>query len=93
MARQLAAAGGVLLDPLVSLARPADILSLGPTVQENAETVISIIGHNTGLETLIDGLAGKQQDLPTAALAQDSALRSMESRDIGLFYRRTLVGL
>jgi len=62
-------AGEILLDPRLYLACPADILSLLTTVRENAGTVM-IVGHNPGLETLVEQLTGERQDLPTAALAQ-----------------------
>ena len=62
-------AGKILLDPHLYAAGPADILSLLPTLPENPETVM-IVGHNPGLETLVEQLTGERQDLPTAALAQ-----------------------
>ena len=62
-------AGEILLDPQLYMASPADILSLLRTVRENAETVM-IVGHNPGLEELVEQLTGERQDLPTAALAQ-----------------------
>src|SRR5688572_31141902 len=62
-------AGEILLDPHLYLASPADILSLLPTVRENAGTAM-IVGHNPGLEKLVEHLTGERHDLPTAALAQ-----------------------
>src|SRR5678815_781839 len=62
-------AGEVLLDPRLYLAWPDDILSLLQRVRERAETVM-IVGHNPGLEKLVEQLTGEWQDLPTAALAQ-----------------------
>jgi len=62
-------AGEILLDPRLYMAGPADILSLLATLRENAETVM-IVGHNPGLEKLVEQLTGARQDLPTAALAQ-----------------------
>jgi phosphohistidine phosphatase len=62
-------AGAILLDPHLYMAYPPDILSLLRPVQENAETVM-IVGHNPGLEQLVEQLTGERQDLPTAALAQ-----------------------
>jgi phosphohistidine phosphatase len=58
-------AGEIVLDPQLYMASPADILSLLPTVRENAETVM-IVGHNPGLEKLVEQLTGERQDLPTA---------------------------
>ena len=84
-------AGEILLDPHLYLAGPADILSLLPTVQENAKTVM-IVGHNPGLETLVEQLTGERQDLPTAALAQID-LPIDQWRDLTRSTRGTLVGL
>jgi phosphohistidine phosphatase len=84
-------AGEILLDPHIYMAGPADILSLLATVQENAETVM-IVGHNPGLEQLVEQLTGERQDLPTAALAQ-IGLPINRWRDLKLSTRGTLVGL
>ena len=83
-------AGEILLDPHLYLACPADILSLLRTVRENAETVM-IVGHNPGLEELVEQLTGERQDLPTAALAQ-IGLPIDQWRDLKLSTRGTLVG-
>ena len=83
-------AGEILLDPHLYMARPADIVSLLRTVQENAETVM-IVGHNPGLEELVEQLTGERQDLPTATLAQ-IALPIDEWRDLKLSTRGTLLG-
>ena len=84
-------AGAILVDPRLYLAGPADILSRLATVPENAETVM-IVGHNPGLETLVEQLTGERQDLPTAALAQ-IGLPIDPWRDLKLSTRGTLVGL
>jgi phosphohistidine phosphatase len=84
-------AGEVLLDPHLYLASPADILSRLTTVRKNAGTVM-IVGHNPGLEQLVEQLTGESQDLPTAALAQIS-LPIDQWRDLRLSTRGTLVGL
>ena len=73
------------------MASPADILSLLRTVRKNAETVM-IVGHNPGLEELVEQLTGERQDLPTAALAQIS-LPIDRWRDLKLSTRGTLVSL
>jgi phosphohistidine phosphatase len=62
-------AGEILLDQNLYLASPDDILLLLRGVRQNAETVM-IVGHNPGLEELVEQLTGERQDLPTAALAQ-----------------------
>ena len=83
-------AGEILLDPRLYMASPADILSLLRTVRENAETVM-IIGHNPGLEELVEQLTGERQDLPTAALAH-IVLEIDQWRDLTLSTRGTLLG-
>ena len=83
-------AGEILLDPHLYMACPADILSLLRMVQENAETVM-IVGHNPGLEELVEQLTGERQDLPTAALAQ-IVLPIDQWRDLKLSTRGTLLG-
>jgi len=84
-------AGEILLDPHLYMACPADILSLLPTVRENAESVM-VVGHNPGLEKLVEQLTGERQDLPTAALAQ-IRLPVDQWRDLKRSTRGTLVGL
>ena len=84
-------AGEILLDPRLYLACPADILSLLTAVRENAGTVM-IIGHNPGLEELVEQLTGERQDLPTATLAQ-IRLPIDQWCDLKLSTRGTLVGL
>ena len=84
-------AGEILLDPHLYVACPADILSLLPKVRENPKTVM-IVGHNPGLEELVEQLTGERQDLPTAALAQID-LPIEQWRDLKLSTRGTLVGL
>ena len=83
--------GEILLDPHLYMASPADILSLLPTVRENAETVM-IVGHNPGFEKLVEQLTSERHDLPTAALAQ-IGLPIDQWRDLKLSIRGTLVGL
>ena len=83
-------AGEILLDPRFYMASPDDILSVLRSVRENAETVM-IVGHNPGLEELVEQLAGAWQALPTAALAQ-IALPLDRWRDIKPSTRGTIVG-
>ena len=82
--------GEIVLDPHLYVASPADILSLLRTVRENAETVM-IIGHNPGLEELVEQLTGERHDLPTAALAH-IVLEIDQWRDLKLATRGTLLG-
>ena len=91
MAKAARYAGQVLLDPRLYMACPADILSLLPTVRKNPKTVM-IVGHNPGLEALVEQLNGERQDLPTATLAQVD-LPIDQWRDLTRSTRGTLVGL
>jgi phosphohistidine phosphatase len=83
--------GEIRRDSHLYLAGPADILSLLQRVREDAQTVM-IVGHNPGLEQLVEQLTGKPQDLPTAALAQ-IGLPIDQWRDLKRSTRGTLVGL
>jgi phosphohistidine phosphatase len=83
-------AGEILLDPRLYLAAPADILSLLRTVREDAETVL-IVGHNPGLEDLVEQLTRERQDLPTAGLVQ-IVLPIDQWRDLKRSTRGALVG-
>ena len=83
--------GEILLDPHLYLAGPAEILPLLQRLRENAETVM-IVGHNPGLEQLVEQLTGERQDMPTAALAQ-IGLPIDQWRELKLSTRGTLVGL
>jgi phosphohistidine phosphatase len=83
--------GEILLDPRLYLAGPADILSPLSALRDNVETVM-IVGHNPGLETLVEQLTGEPQDMPTAALAQ-IRLPIDRWRDLALSTRGRLVGL
>ena len=61
--------GEILLDERLYLASPADILSLLQTVREDADRIM-VVGHNPGLEGLVEHLTGEREDMPTATLAQ-----------------------
>ena len=60
----------ILLDPHLYLASPAGILAVLRTVRETKAGTVMIVGHNPGLEELVEQLTGEQHDLPTAALAR-----------------------
>jgi phosphohistidine phosphatase len=82
--------GDILLDERLYLASPGDIVALLQSVDANAGTVM-IVGHNPGLEELLDHLTREAVDLPTAALAQ-VALPIDQWRDLTLSTRGVLVG-
>jgi len=83
-------AGDILLDQQLYTAGPADILSVLRRVPGKAE-IVMIVGHNPGLEELVEQLTGEQQGLPTAALAQ-IVLPVNQWRDLKLSTRGTLLG-
>jgi phosphohistidine phosphatase len=60
--------GEIVVHPGLYLASPEDILAALQGVPDaNARTVM-IVGHNPGLEELLEKLSGERHDLPTAAL-------------------------
>ena len=83
-------AGEILLDHRLYMAGAADILLVLRTVRGSTETVM-IVGHNPGLEELIEQLTGEPHDLPTAALAQ-IVLPIDQWRDLKLSARGKLLG-
>jgi len=82
--------GEILLDERLYLASPAEIILVLRTMREDAGTIM-IVGHNPGLEELVEQLTGERQDLPTAALAQ-IALPIDRWDDLEISTRGTLVG-
>ena len=83
--------GEILLDERLYLASPADILSLLRAVREDADRVM-VVGHNPGLEGLVEQLTGEREDMPTATLAQ-IVLPIDRWGDLQPSTRGTLVGL
>ena len=83
-------AGEILFDERLYLASPAEIILVLRTMGEDAETIM-IVGHNPGLEELVERLTGERQDMPTAALAQ-IGLPLDRWRDLTLSTRGTLLG-
>lgn len=95
-ARAAADAGGyrhdLVVEPLLYHASPDDIIAVLKTLREaNARTVL-IVGHNPGLEDLVEELTGESHRLPTAALVQ-LALPIAAWRDLTAATRATLVDL
>ncbi len=56
------------VEPSLYLATPADIIAVISRVPDDAARSVMIVGHNPGLEDLIEQLTGEDRDLPTAAL-------------------------
>jgi phosphohistidine phosphatase len=95
-ARAVAEAAGytrdIVVDPLLYGASPEDVLAVLKTVPDaNARTVM-IVGHNPGLEDLIEQLTGEPHDLPTAALVR-LALPIEAWGELSATTRATLVDL
>jgi phosphohistidine phosphatase len=56
------------IEPSLYLATPADIITVVNRVPDDTARSVMIVGHNPGLEDLIEQLTGEGRDLPTAAL-------------------------
>ena len=84
--------GEILLDRRLYIASPAGILAVLRTVRETKAGTVMIVGHNPGLEELVEQLTGEQHDLPTAALAR-IVLPIDRWRDLKVSTRGTLLGL
>ena len=84
--------GEIRLDRQLYLAGPADIIAVLGTVETSAARTVMIVGHNPGLEQLVELLTGEPNDLPTAALAQ-IALPIRRWRDLTASTRGRLVDL
>lgn len=61
--------GKVELESSLYLASPEEYLEVLRGLPKKAERVL-VVGHNPGLERLLDVLARKREELPTAALAR-----------------------
>lgn len=62
--------GEIRLEPRLYLAGPADIIALLGRLEPPTATTVMIVGHNPGLEELVERLTRESHDLPTAALAE-----------------------
>ncbi len=59
----------VVLEPALYLASPAAIVETLITVSDD-HAMVMIVGHNPGLEDLIEQLSGEEYAMPTAAVVQ-----------------------
>ena len=57
----------IIIEPTLYHAKPGDVLAVLRGVRTEARTVL-VVGHNPGLEELVQELTGEHRDLPTAAL-------------------------
>ncbi len=62
--------GDLVVDPVLYHASPQDVLAVLKTVPDANARIVMIVGHNPGLEDLVERLAGKWHGLQTAALVQ-----------------------
>jgi phosphohistidine phosphatase len=83
--------GEVELHPELYMGDPPDYFDVLRWLPDDAERVL-VIGHNPGLEELIEHVTGKQEPLPTGGLAQ-VALPIDRWTDIGERIRGELVEL
>ena len=74
------------------LADPAGTVDVLRRVGDGAAATVMIVGHNPGLEQLVEFLTGEEETLPTAALAQ-VALPIDRWRDLRLTTRGKLVNV
>jgi phosphohistidine phosphatase len=72
--------GEVLLKDELYLAGPENYLEVLQALPETCQSVM-VVGHNPGLEELVEALTGEAEVLPTAALAQ-IALPIMRWQDL-----------
>jgi phosphohistidine phosphatase len=61
--------GEVLLTRYLYMADPEDYLAVLQELDSTEESVM-VVGHNPGMEALLEDLTGEYERLPTAALAQ-----------------------
>lgn len=59
----------VVLEAALYLATPDTIIAVVSALDDSAESAL-IVGHNPGLEDVIQVLSGEDHEMPTAALAQ-----------------------
>ena len=62
--------GDVVVDPMLYLASPDDILAVLNSIPDPQPATVMIVGHNPGLEDFIAQLTGTREEMPTAALAR-----------------------
>ena len=58
----------ILVEPSLYHAKPEDVLAVLNGVEDQTAATILVVGHNPGLEDLVQQLTGEHHGLPTAAL-------------------------
>jgi phosphohistidine phosphatase len=82
----------IVLDSLLYHASPEDVIAVLQAVPDQSARTVMIVGHNPGLEDLVEQLTGEPHDLPTAALVQ-VALPIDAWRELDAGTQGTIVGL
>lgn len=82
----------IVVDPLLYHASPENVFAVLKTMPSANARMVMIVGHNPGLEDLIEQLTGEQHDLPTAAIVQ-LALPIEAWGELSAATRATLVDL
>ena len=85
-------AGEVQLERALYLADPDEIIAVLRAVEPPSAAKVMVVGHNPGLEQLIERLTDEPHELPTAALAQ-IVLPIDRWRDLTLTTAGKLAGL
>lgn len=60
----------LVIEPALYLASPDDIIAVVNSRADDSAGTVMIVGHNPGLEDLLERLTGEHHEMPTAALAQ-----------------------
>ena len=82
----------LVVDPQLYHADPDDIVAVLQSVDDAAARTVMIVGHNPGLEELVEQLTDESHDLPTAALVH-LALPIQSWRSLTAATPATLVAL
>ena len=82
----------IVVDPLLYHASPEDVLAVLKTAPAANARMVMIVGHNPGLEDLVEQLTSEPHDLPTAALVY-LTLPIEAWRELSASTRATLVNL
>jgi len=82
--------GEIVVEPALYHASPGDIIAVLNALGDEASVTVLVVGHNPGLEGLIEQLSGECHALPTAALVE-LALPIDRWRDLDLSLRAAVV--
>jgi phosphohistidine phosphatase len=84
--------GEIVMEPLLYHAGPEDAIAVLQSVADAGADTVMIVGHNPGLEELVEQLTSESHDLPTAALVH-LTLPIDSWRELSADTRATLVRL